>query len=477
MKRRFFGIYGKVFFYTLAILLFAICVTVLFFAGQIGSVVERAQQEQLAGVFSPLVEELRGKTDEEAAAVAAAFHAKNTAFDFSLSSKGGEIVYQTEGFEQIPQSGEVNLDGLLSQDRENDLQKELFKYTVSGNPNGRLNLIMATDTGGRLFITGKLSGSEIYAEYIEKTVIALGLILLVSIVGAALFARRIAGPIRQIASDTKHMAQLKPVTEPKVRKDEIGELAADVYSMYEALKLSIAQLETEIAREREMEENQRYFFSAASHELKTPIAAMSALIEEMMEGMVDAEERPEYLRRCMKMIAAQKKLIAEILEIVRLSGDMVVITRQDIELQTITDAVLLPIIPLSEGKAIALSSQIPNNFVCKTDEKMFQRVLSNILMNAVQNTPEQGEVRIWAENKNDDILFCISNTGEQIDEEMMSKLFEPFFRLDSARSRSSGHSGLGLTIVKRTLDRLEIPFSLENTEDGVLFWMRLPKSK
>jgi two-component system sensor histidine kinase VanS len=57
----------------------------------------------------------------------------------------------------------------------------------------------------------------------------------------------------------------------------------------------------------------------------------------------------------------------------------------------------------------------------------------------------------------------------------MTKLFEPFFRMDQARSRGSGHSGLGLTIVKRTLDRLEIPFSLENTDIGILFWMRLPK--
>lgn len=72
--------------------------------------------------------------------------------------------------------------------------------------------------------------------------------------------------------------------------------------MYEALKSSIAQLETEIVREREMEESQRYFFSAASHELKTPIAAMSALVEEMLEGMVDAEGYPDSLRKCMKMI-------------------------------------------------------------------------------------------------------------------------------------------------------------------------------
>lgn len=476
MKRRFFGIYGKVFFYTLTILLVAIFVTVVFFANQIRSVAERAQQEQLANVFSPLIEELKGKSDEETTDIARAFHAKNSSFDFSLSSKDGEILYQTDNFKRM-QANVDTLDpkSMISHNRENPLQREIYKYTSSGKSNNVLQLIMVTDSGGRLYITGRLSGMEIYAEYIEKTVTLLALLLLASIIGAALFARRIAGPIRQIAVDTKCMAKLQLVPAPKARKDEIGELAADVYSMYEALKSTIAQLEKEIEREKEMEENQRYFFCAASHELKTPIAAMSALVEEMLEGMVETKDYPQSLRKCMKMIATQKKLVSEILEIVRLSGNMVIVDKQEVRLRTVADAVLPMIKPLSEAKEIKLITEIPNEFICRTDEKMLERVLSNIFMNAVQNTPEHGNVRIWAENKEDDIWFCVSNTSERIDKEMMSKFFEPFFRTDQARNRNSGHSGLGLTIVKRILDRLEIPFSLENTDTGVLFWMGLSK--
>lgn len=472
MKRKFFGIYGKVFFYTITILLFAICVTALFFANQIGSVVERAQQEQLAKIFLPLYEDLNRKTDAEAAEIAAAFHTKNTAFDFLLSDANGEVIYQTANFELVSQGEGVNGISKIFALNGNPVEAGRYKFTT-GSSSDKLQIIMTTESGGRLYITGQLSGEGIYIEYIEKTAVAVGLILLASIVGAALFARRIANPIKQIASDTKHMAELMPVEAPKERKDEIGALATDVYSMYKALKSTIAQLETEIAREREMEENQRYFFSAASHDLKTPIAAMSALIEEMIEGI--AEDNSESLRKCMKMLAAQKKLVSEILEIVRLSGDEVVVNYQKVSLRDSVESVLPLITPLSESKDLDLSVEISDDNIFRTDAKMLERVLSNVMLNAVQNTPEHGAVRIWsAKGDEDAVLFNISNTGERIDEELMSKLFEPFFRLDKARSRSSGHNGLGLTIVKRTLDRLEIPFSLENTDDGVLFWMQLP---
>ena len=476
MKRKFFGIYSKVFFYTLMILALTIFVTVLFFANQISSVIERAQQEQLANVFTPLLEELNGKTDEEAARISQSFYEKNTAFAFSLTSADGETVYQTENFEPIHmKENRLAQENMLSRNNQTSLPKTQYKFTTDSGLDGVLRLVMVTESGGRLYITGKLSGTEVYTEYIEKTAIALGLILLVSILGAALFARQIASPIRRIAKDTKNMAQLQNVPVPQKRNDEIGELATDVYSMYEELKSTIAQLEAEIAREREMEENQRYFFSVASHELKTPISAMSALVEEMLDGMVDAKDYPETLHKCMKMIGEQKKLVSEILEIVRFSSSPIAVNTQMISIKKLSDRVLSIIRPLAEAEKISLNTQIPIDCFCQTDAKMLERVLSNIYTNAVENTYENSEIRIWTENEKETILFCVLNEGKPINKEQMSRLFEPFYRMDQARSRGSGHSGLGLTIVKRILDYLEIPFALENSKTGVLFWMRLQK--
>jgi len=142
MKRRFFSIYSKVFFYTLIILVFAICVTMMFFANQIGSVIERAQQEQLADIFSPLVDELKGKSDEAAVDIAKSFHVKNTAFAFSLSSKDGEIVYQTDNFEPSQMHNDIpDLEDVLSsQNHSPGLSRRQYKFTSHNGSDGYYDL-------------------------------------------------------------------------------------------------------------------------------------------------------------------------------------------------------------------------------------------------------------------------------------------------------------------------------------------------
>ncbi|MDZ4957003.1 vancomycin resistance histidine kinase VanS, partial [Clostridium perfringens] len=107
------------------------------------------------------------------------------------------------------------------------------------------------------------------------------------------------------------------------------------------------------------------------------------------------------------------------------------------------------------------------------NKNMFGRVLSNIIMNAVQNPPEKGKIKIWTENHGDTARLAVINTGAHIPEDVLPRLFDPFYRVDKSRSRSQGSSGLGLTIVKKALDQMNIPFAIENTDTGVLFWMDL----
>ena len=102
-----------------------------------------------------------------------------------------------------------------------------------------------------------------------------------------------------------------------------------------------------------------------------------------------------------------------------------------------------------------------------------QRVLSNVIANAVQNTQEGGTIRIEAaEGKS--LRLSITNTGARIPEENLARLFDPFYRLDTARTRHGSQNGLGLTIVKKALDRMGFPFALENSNEGVVFWVELP---
>jgi two-component system sensor histidine kinase VanS len=314
-----------------------------------------------------------------------------------------------------------------------------------------------------IYMASALYSGVAHNDFLQRTIVVLMVLLAIGALSAGLFAHRIAKPIKKIAYDTERMANLEPVPPPMPRKDEIGQLAQDVYKMYEALK-------AEIERVSEMEENQRYFFSAASHELKTPIASTLILLQGMLDNIGEYSNHPKYLLECIKKMRTQSKMISEILDIVRLTDGTIIPSYEKVNVRAVVKSVAVSHQTLIKTKEQQLSINLPDNLTCNTDPAMLTRVLSNVVLNAVQNTKAQGEICIRHEN---DRLFIL-NKGARIDSAALSNVFEPFYREDKARSSEVNRSGLGLTIVKKTLDCMGLEFSLENTDDGVCFWLELP---
>ena len=460
MKRRGMGIFGRIFVYTLLFLLIVIGIALFFFAGQFQTVFQSGQNQVHKETYTVLIEQLESKPPEQIAEIAELFHGQNLSLEFYIqSSSSSEILYQTPSLGTTPNDKELMGRSKLV---EGDMRPVSFAAIPISK---KITLFVATTP----------AGNAVFVEFIEKSVIALVLLILVSVIGAVLFARGMTKPIKRLAADTTKMSNLESVHAPTARGDEIGQLSSDVYAMYERLKITIAELENEIKREQEMEENQRYFFSAASHELKTPIASTLILLQGMLDNIGEYRDHSKYLRECIKKMQAQSKIISEILEVVRLSDSKVKPQWEKISLKNTLEPVLSANLPLLEAKEQRIVVDIPDILMCRTDKNMLARVLSNILLNAVQNTPEHGDIRIWSEVCGvESVRLCVFNSGASLDEENLPKLFEPFYRPDKSRSSSQGRNGLGLTIVKKTLDYLEISFSLKNTQDGVLFEMDLP---
>jgi len=270
------------------------------------------------------------------------------------------------------------------------------------------------------------------------------------------------------------MSLLLPVDPPKERGDEIGQLSKDVYAMYGRLKSTISQLETEIDRVKLMEENQRYFFSAASHELKTPITAVGGIFEGMLGEVITREEYPAYFREGIKLVKEQTKLVSEILELVKLNGELPSCEKKPLNLWRCLKSVLEPLLPLFESKDQILSVDIADDITCELNGRLFSKVLSNVLLNAVQNSPDGAEIRIIAEEKPGLVRLTVWNGDTKIPENIISKIYEPFYRADEARTTGEGRSGLGLTIVKKALDLLGITFEINNADGGVSFQMNIP---
>jgi two-component system sensor histidine kinase VanS len=461
MKNKLFGIYAKVFFYTILILLVVVCVAAMFFSNQITAALESMESQQLLNVFAPLVSQFGDKSEGEIIAMAKEFCQKNASVEFIIQAADGSEIYKTPNAATHP-------DAPPSYKPENDVpilennggNKAAYKKTqmTERMPNGMM-----------LIMRGASSGGVVYDEFIRNTIIVLLILFFAGSLGAAVFAYQITKPIRNIARDTKRMSDLEFVPPPVARRDEIGQLAKDVYRMYEELK-------TEIERAREMEENQRYFFSAASHELKTPNASVRTILEGMLDDLIEVSEYPEYLHECIKVIDQHNKLISEILEVTQLTDDSMIQEKTQICLQKFIDDILIAHAPLVEAKKQTVDIDMPSDVTITADRRLFGRAISNVILNAIQNTPDEGHIKIFTQkNEYNGKNLCILNMGVNIDETLLPKLFQPFYRADEARSRGQGRSGIGLTIVQKALDKMQIPFGLENADEGVLFWIELIK--
>ncbi|MBF4691908.1 HAMP domain-containing sensor histidine kinase [Fusibacter ferrireducens] len=461
-----FGIFEKIFLYTLLCFFLTITVTLLVFAQQAKEFYEYLQVQQYTAIFESLKASIDQNDDIiEAVKMADSFHDKNQSISFSVETQDGTTIYTT-----------VNSD-LIHSDHTQNINVQSSVKDTSANSKGdtKDGITIALDDNLLVRTLSVTVSSESNKKFIENVVFTLVLLLGVSIVGAVLFAKGITRPIKKLAADTHKMSCLEAVSYQETRKDEVGQLTKDVYNMYEKLKYTISELQLEIIREKEMEENQRYFFSAASHELKTPISAVSALLEGMLAGIGDYDNHPKYLRKCLEMTRTQSRIVNEILEIVKLSDERIVPQKEQVFLLKTITTLLLEYNTLADRKEQNIIVNVPESISCYTDRKMISTVLSNVIMNAIQNSSKNEEIRIWTEtHASDQVRLCILNTNSKIDDETKNKLYEPFYRADQARSPSDKGGGLGLTIVKKILDSLEITFSLETKGHDVIFFMDLP---
>ncbi|ACT01862.1 sensor histidine kinase [Paenibacillus sp. JDR-2] len=446
MKRS--GIFIKVFIYTIIFSGLLVGATAALFSTQIMSYYSGLQLQKISGTYKQLIERSQGNVD--ITEIADQFHDRNQSFRFYITDEGGSIVYVTPAANPASSLTDIKA------------EKE------------RSSFIVYLGNGYALHVFNDDAFSLKYGNLIARVMVILSGLLAVCVVASFIFARQMTKPIKALADNATKMANLEEVPPLPERKDELGVLARDVHSMYDRLKRTISRLEDEILRERELEETQRYFFSAASHELKTPVAATSVLLEGMLENIGDYKDHPKYLRECLKMMDAQGKMISDILEIVSLNDGKIVPSPEKLDIRRIVADMLPDYHPLTESKGQRIVTDITEGQTCFADPKMLKKVLSNIVLNAVQNTPDGGEIRVWSAPVAGQCRLCVLNKGVRIDDAVLPKLFDPFYRVDQARSRSNKRSGLGLAIVRKTLESMFVDFALENTTDGVLFWMDLP---
>lgn len=315
--------------------------------------------------------------------------------------------------------------------------------------------------------------TQSYTILLKLIPLVAAVILLVSVVGALLCSRYYAKPLVRISQTAKRMAALDLTGQCKVdRQDEIGTLARSLNEMSAHLSEALTslqsankQLKQDIEQERAQEKQRIEFFTAVSHELKTPLAILKGQLEGMICQVGEYKDRDLYLRRCLKTTNDMETLVQEILAVARMGGSDFRLTRTDLDLSRMLQAVCRKYSGPAEDKQIALHTSIQPGVHCQGDPRLMEKAFSNVIGNAVTYSPPGASVHVALTDK----TFTAENTGVHLEPRDLCQVFTPFYRVDKSRSRNSGGSGLGLYITKTILERHGIHCAMTNTKDGVLF--------
>ncbi len=265
------------------------------------------------------------------------------------------------------------------------------------------------------------------------------------------------------------------------RNDEIGVLSENVYEMAHKLERSISALKTsnlnlqnELKAKEKMEEARKKYMSDVSHELKTPIALISGYAEGLKEGIFDSPDDRDYY--CDVIIDEAEKMnlmVKKLSTLNQLEQGKSAVNLERFNVVEVIDGFLKNMSMIIEEKGANVFFNDTDVAYVWSDEFLFEDVLTNYFNNALNHMDEKRIIRINVEKAEENIRVTVFNSGENIPEEELDKIWDKFYKVDKARTREYGGSGLGLSIVKAIAESLNKPCGAYNTPDGVAFYIEL----
>ena len=300
---------------------------------------------------------------------------------------------------------------------------------------------------------------QISLQFLPYTLLAS---FLISLLVAYIYARTIVAPILEIKRVTRRMMDLDAEVRLRVdSKDEIGDLKEQINSLYQHLLTVIADLHEKNKAILQLEKMKVEFLRGASHELKTPLASLKILLENMKANIGRYKDRDHYLGVSLGIVDDLSHHVQQILSLS--SVQELRDKKEKINLLEMTDFLLKDYDLLAKEREISVVNQLTDQQTY-LNPSVLKLILSNLISNAVKHSVQGGYLKIGIE----DGWVFIENacTPEEQDK------FEQSFTVSSRQSKGAG---LGLFVVKSLLENEEIDYRFERYEDHLAFYMNLPK--
>lgn len=360
---------------------------------------------------------------------------------------------------------------------------KISTLTYSASETKSYDLHGTTDCG--LFIVLRANQSNItsaadaacqFLTYVGLIVIVLGSVMVF------VLSRFITRPIEHMSKAADEMAHLHfDVHCPESKTREIDSLAGSLNHLSDELETTIGELkesnnelQKDIAHKVEIDNMRTEFLSNVSHELKTPIALIQGYAEGLNDNINDdAESRQFYcdviIDEAKKMNTMVKKLLT--LNQIECGQDMLSMERFD--LVTLLRSVIESTEVLGKEKNVMVHFKETEPVYVWADEYMIEEVVTNYVSNAFHHVCKSNEIAVSLVKKDKLVRCSVYNTGNPIPEDDLDKIWTKFYKVDKARTREYGGSGIGLSIVKAIMDNHNRDFGVINHEGGVEFWFEL----
>ena len=240
------------------------------------------------------------------------------------------------------------------------------------------------------------------------------------------------------------------------------------------MKTANLQLQRDIEEKIQIDEMRKEFVANVSHELKTPIALIQGYAEGLTEGMAeDPESRDYYCEVIMDEANKMNKMVKQLLTLSALESGNDAPVMERFDLTELIRGVVTSAQILISQKAVSVEFQRDAPCYVWADEFKIEEVVTNYLNNAMNHLEGEKRIEIRLEKNEDEVRIIVFNTGHHIPEEDIGNLWTKFYKVDKARTREYGGSGIGLSIVKAIMDSHNKDCGVENVDGGVEFWFTL----
>lgn len=346
-----------------------------------------------------------------------------------------------------------------------------------------LELYGVLDNGDFILLRTPIESIKESASLSNRFLVYIGLCAIVISAFIIWFiTKKLTDPILELASISARMTNLDfEAKYTSKTKNEIGILGENINQLSSTLEKTISELKSannelleDIEKKKQIDEMRKEFLSNVSHELKTPIAIIQGYAEGLQECVNDdSESREFYCNVIMDEADKMNKMVKQLLTLNQIEFGNEVIAMERFDIVDLIQGLVQSSKILAEQKGAKIIFHAPPPTFVWADEFKVEEIFSNFLSNAIHHVSNENIIEVKINQYNDLVRISVFNTGSPIPEDDLDKIWIKFYKVDKARTREYGGSGIGLSIVRAIMDSFHRECGVSNYDNGVEFWFEL----